>query len=362
MKHDFSLILEKASRAPKSLDEEELAALLACGDGSEEEKALFEAAYKIKVFQVERNISVRGLIEAGNICQKDCYYCGIRKSNSSVERYSLSKEKIVALAKQAKDFGFASIVIQSGEIESGKHTDFIEEVLREIAPLELGVTLSLGEQSCETLRRWREAGAARYLLRIETSNKKLYSKLHPSDHSWERRVEVLKDLGDLGYQVGTGVMIGLPGQTLNDLARDILFFGSCDADMIGMGPWIPHKDTPLKGEFDKFHALKLGLKMIAATRLYLHDINIAASTALEALAANGRVLGILAGANVIMPNITDEQYKKAYNLYDGKPGVCESALVARNLLDKKLGEIGEKILYAQRGDSLHYAKKSCCNK
>ena len=359
-------ILAKAESASGALDETELATLLSLPDESDEEKMLFDCALGIKRRIVGNKVSIRGLIEAGNICSKDCLYCGIRKSNSCVERYSLAADDIVRLAYTAKEFRYASIVIQSGEIESDAHTAFIEEVLQRIAPLDLGVTLSLGEQSQAVYRRWKEAGATRYLLRIETSNRELYSRLHPADHSWDRRVECLKSLGALGWQLGTGVMCALPGQTALDLARDIVFYRDIGADMIGMGPYIPHEATPLAADalasgYDKHHALHLGLKMIAATRLMLHDVNIAAATALQALADDGREQGILAGANVIMPNITDVRYRSAYKLYDNKPCTGESAALCRSCLDRRIAKIGEVILYCERGDSIHYAKKSRSN-
>lgn len=353
-------ILERGEARSEALTEDDLAHLVSLETGSDDEKALFSAAYRVKCRIIGKRVSIRGLIESGNICAKDCLYCGIRRSNANVERYSLTEDEIVALARQAKEFGYASIVIQSGEIESEGHTAFIENVLRRISPLELGVTLSLGEQTEEAYLRWKEAGALRYLLRIETSNPELYAKLHPADHKWERRRDCLLALGRCGYQVGTGVMIGLPGQTAHDLARDIAFFREIGAHMIGMGPWIPHRDAPLGHEpplelrSAPLETLSLGLRMIAATRLYLHDANIAAATALQALAEDGREKGILAGANVIMPNMTDTKYRRAYQLYDGKPCLGENAELCRHCLDRRLDAIGEKILYNERGDSLRY--------
>ena len=234
-------------------------------------------------------------------------------------------------------------------------------MLHRIAPLDLGVTLSLGEQSESTYARWREAGATRYLLRIETSNPRLYAAIHPADCSWERRVECLRALRRTGYQVGTGVMCALPGQTVADLARDIVFYAEIDADMIGMGPYIPHPDTPLAAKAPRMadeERLLLGLKMIAVTRLYLHDVNIAASTALQALAHDGRERGILAGANVIMPNVTDTKWRKAYTLYDGKPCLNESANACQSCLERRVASIGEHLLFGQLGDSRHFTSAS----
>lgn len=363
-KETLEAMLARAETAPRALDAASLAALLALPTGSSQEEALFAAAKRVRERYTGSGISIRGLIEAGNLCVKDCLYCGIRRSNSNVERYSLDAEEILRLAKLAKSYGYASVVLQSGEIESEAHTAFIEDVLQRMAPLDLGVTLSLGEQSEETYARWRKAGAARYLLRIESSNPALYAAIHPKGHSWQRRRDCLAALARLGYQVGTGIMTGLPGQTALDLANDIFFYDEIDADMIGMGPWIPHPDAPLAETGTPTppdERLSLALRMIAATRLHLHNINIAAATALQALADDGRERGVLAGANVIMPNITDVKYRKAYQLYKGKPCLNEDSSACRHCLDRRLASIGTTILYGQRGDSLHYAAKSSRN-
>ena len=383
MTEDIHPLLTRAAARPCALTRNELARLLSTENASELQ-ALFDAAYSLKVKYCGKRVAMRGIVEAGNVCSKDCYYCGIRKSNGNVARYQLSADEIVRLAELDAKQDYASLVIQSGEIESEAHTRFIEDVLRRIAPLNLGVTLSLGEQTEDTYRRWKAAGAARYLLRIETANPELYATLHPMGHSWERRVECLRALRRCGYQVGTGVMCGLPGQTVDDLARDVAFFAEMDVDMIGMGPYIPHPDTPMgaSGAWHltpdterkhkdmsgsnapstlapgtKHQALTLGLKMIAVTRLHLHDVNIAAATALQALAHDGRERGIRAGANVIMPNITDTKYRRSYQLYAGKPCLDENADMCRGCLERRLAALGETVDYGHRGDSLHYRKR-----
>lgn len=339
--------------------EREIVGLLA----SERAEDLFAAAYAEKIRLCGKGVSVRGLVEAGNVCAKDCLYCGIRKSNAAVKRYQLSADEIVAAAGISKAMGYRSLVIQSGEIESEAHTRFIEEVLERLRPLELGVTLSLGEQTEEVYARWRAAGATRYLLRIETSNPDLYARIHPADCSWTRRVACLRALRRTGYQVGTGVMCGLPGQTLEDLARDILFYREMDVDMIGMGPYIPAPGTPLAARVQgapsvAYDPLELGLRMIAATRLVLGDVNIAAATALQALADDGRERGVLAGANVIMPNVTDVAYRRSYQLYANKPCLDENAERSRAALDRRLAAIGEHLLYDRLGDSRHFAART----
>lgn len=357
---ELRTLLDRAAAAPRALAADDLAALLAIPSGDAPALcALYDAACAIKHRHCGRTVAMRGLVEAGNLCAKDCRYCGIRRSNANVERYALDADEIVRLAHVAADLGYASLVIQSGEIESEAHTAFIEDVLCRIAPLDLGTTLSLGEQSEETYRRWRAAGATRYLLRIETSSPALYAKLHPSTHSWQHRADCLRALRRCGYQVGTGVMCALPGQTPHDLARDIQFFADIDADMLGMGPYIPHPDTPLAAEaaasgWNPTAALTLGLNLIAVARLHLHDVNIAAATALQALAPDGRERGILAGANVLMPNITAVRYRRGYQLYANKPCLDENATLCRGCLESRLLSIGAPPSWHHRNDSPHF--------
>ena len=361
---DIDEAIRRAAGAPRALSPSELAGLLAIED-DDGMRRLFAAAHDVKVKCCGKGVAARGLVEAGNVCAKDCLYCGIRKSNAAVRRYALSADEILSAAEEAKSLGYASLVIQSGEIEGAAHARFIEDVLLRIAPLGLGVTLSLGEQTEETYARWRAAGAERYLLRIETSNPALYARLHPAECSWERRVECLRALRRTGYQVGTGVMCALPGQMLADLASDILFYADLDVDMIGMGPYIPHPDTPLAAEAAEWNAsaaLNLGLKMIAVTRLFLHDVNIAAATALQALADDGRERGVMAGANVVMPNVTSVDHRRDYRLYANKPCLDEGADLCRACLDRRLASIGEHLLYGQLGDSRHFAARQAAAK
>ena len=354
-------MIERAVRAPRALSRADLAALVSLGDPAEIERVR-AAAYSLKSRYCGRKVSMRGIVELGNVCAKDCKYCGIRKSNAKTERYSLSLDDVVAAARKNIALGYASLVMQSGEIEGESHTAFIEDCIRAIQALPggpLGITLSLGEQEESVYRRWKEAGASRYLLRIETSNRELYAAIHPGGHSWERRNACLRAIAACGYQVGTGVMIGLPGQTAADLADDIGYFAAIDADMIGMGPFLPHRDTPMgaggeaSAEF-KTRQLRLGLNMISAARLYLHDVNIAATTVLQTLAPDGRERGLLAGANVLMPNVTDVKWRKAYTLYDGKPCLDENAEACRGCLARRVASIGEELNMRGRGDSPHF--------
>jgi biotin synthase len=328
------------------------------------EEELFKAAYDTKLENVGNTVYFRGIVELSNICNKNCYYCGIRKDNKNTKRYMMSDTEIITSGKWAFDAGYGSIVLQSGEREDSFFADFIENILIRLKTLtdnKLGITLSLGEQSYETYKRWFAAGGHRYLLRIETSNRELYKKLHPENHSFDRRMDCLKTLRDTGYQVGTGVMIGLPYQSEEDLVNDIEFFKEMKIDMIGMGPYIEHIDTPLgkssrsdKEIYDK--RLKLALKMIALTRLELPDINIAATTALQGLDPFGRELGLKAGANIIMPNITPVQYRENYKLYDNKPCTDENAEDCIRCLENRIRLIGENIGYNKWGDSPHFFK------
>ncbi len=358
MAESLAAMLERAQARPRNLTVDELVRLVTVSDPGET-NLVREAAYRLKCRYSGKLVSMRGIIEIGNVCQKDCYYCGIRRSNAKLERYRLDADDIERMAEVDYRQNYASIVLQGGELESEANTLFIEECLRRIAKFNLGVTLSLGEQEESVYRRWKAAGASRYLLRVETSNPALYARLHPATHSWERRVECLRALRRAGYQVGTGVMSALPGQTAEDLARDILFFGEMDVDMIGMGPYIPHPDTPLGASAPAMpneERLRLGLNMISAARLYLHDVNIAATTALQALAHDGRERGVLAGANVMMPNVTDTAYRSRYQLYAGKPCLDENAKLCRGCLERRLAAIGESINWGRRGDSPHFLR------
>ncbi|NOY23599.1 MAG: [FeFe] hydrogenase H-cluster radical SAM maturase HydE [Acidobacteria bacterium] len=344
------------------IDRQDLIRMIA-SEKTDERQVLYDNAYRLKLEQVGKLVYFRGIIEFSNICTKNCYYCGIRRDNTAFSRFSMKEDEVLDCAKLAHDYRYGSIVLQAGERNDPDFVSFVEKVVRRIKQMSdngLGITLSLGEQSPETYRRWFEAGAHRYLIRIETSNRSLYQSLHPEDHDFDRRMACISELRKIGYQVGTGVMIGLPGQTEEDLAEDILFFKKLDVDMIGMGPYIVHHDTPMAGkspEFNPVRQLRLGLNMIAATRLALKDVNIAATTALQALDPRGRELGLQAGANIIMPNITYTRYRSSYQLYDNKPCLDENAGLCRACLSHRITGIGEDIGYNEWGDSPHFAKR-----
>jgi len=356
-------ILDKLKTSSTDTTPQEWQTLLEITDPKELQQ-LYDAAYQLKLKTVESNVYFRGIVEMSNICDKDCYYCGIRHSNKNVKRYDMSEDEVVREALWAHKNHYGSIVLQSGELQNVNFTNKIERILKRIKKEsngELGITISLGEQTEEIYRTWFEAGAHRYLLRIETSNPELYGKLHPASHSFQTRVDCLDKLRKVGYQVGTGVMIGLPGQTTADLAQDIAFFRDRDIDMIGMGPYIVHSETPLAktaGNINEEEQLNMGLKMIAVTRLVLRDINIAATTALQALHATGREMGLKAGANVIMPNLTDTSYRKGYQLYEGKPCLDENSTMCQGCLESRIASIGETIGLDQWGDSPHFIKRT----
>ena len=314
-------------RAPKNASSDELEEMLA----SEDEGLwleIFAAAREVKAKCGKAETLVRGLVETSNVCAKDCLYCGIRKGNERVLRYRIPEEEVEKCIDEARRRGYPAVAFQAGEIESEANTAYYERILGKCRGLE--VTLSLGEQTEEVYRRWKDAGAVRYLIRIETSNRELYAKIHPASCSFERRLGCIRTLKKLGYVTGSGVMIGLPGQTVEDLARDIVFYGKEGLDMVGMGPYVPAPGTPM-GNLDcnrqRSTAVELGLKMIALTRLYLHNVNIVAATALEALdPEGGRNRGIAAGANVVMPVLTPEKYRGCYDLYPGKTTALSSKL------------------------------------
>ena len=346
-------------------------------------KLIYAKAAEVKKQYVGNMVYLRGLIELSNICSKNCYYCGIRSGNKGLKRYELDEAEVMEAVDFAYKNNYASMVIQSGERIDRKFIDTISHILEEIearvtnsrqqgkanneegngAESGLGITLSLGEQSAETYQTWFDKGAKRYLLRIETSNREHYYKMHPNDkkHDFEARLDCLKTLKKIGYQVGTGVMIGLPFQTIENLADDLLFFREIDIDMCGMGPYIEHKDTPLYEFRDKLISKKdrfdLSLKMVALLRIMMKDINIAATTAMQTLDKQGREKAIKVGANVMMPNLTPVKYRESYLLYENKPCLDEEAKDCMNCLEARVYMAGDKIAFGEQGSSLHYKKR-----
>lgn len=300
---------------------------------------LFSTADKIRKKFAGDEVHLRGLIEFSNICKCNCKYCGLRFENKIVERYRLNPDEIILLAKEAVSLGYKTIVLQSGE-DKFYTKDILCEIIREIKKFDTAVTLSIGERSFEDYKAFKEAGADRYLIRIETTDKALYEKMHPN-MDFNNRVKCLKDLKTLGYEVGTGCLVGLPEQSVESLADDILFFKEIDADMIGIGPFIPHPQTPLKdaaaGNFI------LALKVMALTRIILENINIPATTAMETLNPNGRIIALQSGANVIMPNVTLKKYSDKYEIYPNKISINQDPLQCLSFIENKIMSIGRII-------------------
>lgn len=327
-------------------------------------KELYDRAYRVKVSTVGEEVYLRGLVEISNICRKNCLYCGIRRDNRSTGRYGISSEEVLRSAEFAYREGYASMVIQGGERTDRAFIDRITALLIEIKRRwPLGITLSLGEQPIEVYREWFEAGAHRYLLRIESSSRELYGRIHPVDavHSFDARVQALKDLRACGYQVGTGVMIGLPFQNAAHLADDLLFFRNMDIDMCGMGPYLEHSQTPLYRYrhllLPRAERLELSIKMVALLRLLMPDINIAATTAMQAIDPYGREKAIMAGANVLMPNLTLSEVREEYQIYESKPGVDEDAAISSSRMEQRLREMKIPIGWGRWGDSAHFGKR-----
>ena len=308
-------------------------------NNEENNKKLFEEADNVRRQNVGDEVHLRGLIEFSNICRCNCKYCGLRSSNNEIERYRIEKDKIIEIAKHASQMGYKTIVLQSGE-DAYFSSDIMIEIIKEIKKLDVALTLSLGEKTTEEYKAFKDAGADRYLIRIETTDKKLYKKMHPN-MSFENRIRCLQDLKNLGYEVGTGCLVGLPEQTIESLADDILFFKEIDADMIGIGPFIPHPNTPLKnaetGDFN------LALKVMALTRIILPDINIPATTAMETLNPNGRIIALQSGANVVMPNVTTTEYRAKYEIYPNKICINDNPDKCRNCIENKIKSIGRTI-------------------
>ena len=330
-------------------------------------QTLFTHAAKIKKQYVGNIVYFRGLIELSNICSKNCYYCGIRSGNRKPQRFLVKEDEVMQAVKFAYDHEFGSMVMQSGELTNRRFVSYVTRLLKKIKETtdnRLGVTLSMGEQPEEVYREWFDAGAHRYLLRIESSNPDLYYRIHPRNkkHDFDNRMNSLRMLRKIGYNVGTGVMIGLPFQTAGDLANDLLFFREMDIDMAGMGPYIEHKDTPLYQYKDmllpKRERFYLSLRMVALLRILMKDINIAATTAMQTLDKQGREKALKVGANIIMPNLTPQKYRGDYLLYEDKPCIDEDAIQCQKCLEARIQMVGDKIGFGQWGDSRHFATRT----
>lgn len=300
---------------------------------------LFSLADKTREEYVGDEVHLRGLIEFSNICKRQCKYCGLRCEDKYIDRYRISKEDIISYAEHAVNMGYKTIVLQSGEDEY-YNTDLMCEIIAGIKKLGVALTLSIGEKTYEEYKAFKEAGADRYLIRIETTDKTLYNQMHPN-MDFDNRVRCLENLGRLGYEVGTGCLVGLPNQTIESLADDILFFKEINADMVGIGPFIPHPHTPLKDSATG--SFTLALKVMALTRNLLKDINIPATTAMETLNPNGRIIALQSGANVVMPNVTTTEYRAKYEIYPNKICINENPDKCKGCISAKIQSIGRSV-------------------
>lgn len=316
---------------------------------------LFEKA-RIRQKETFSNVVyMRGLIEFSNICQCDCKYCGIRKSNTQAQRYRLSKEDILFCCKLGYSFGFRTFVLQSGEdpyFTDEKICDIVQTI-KQMYP-DAAITLSIGEKTRQQYQMYYDAGCDRYLLRHETASPMLYQKLHPKNQTLENRIRCLYDLKDIGYQVGAGMMLQAPYQTTDDLLDDLRFLKQLDPHMIGIGPFIPHHQTPFK-DFPQGD-LETTLFFIGVLRLMFPKANIAATTALGTIDKTGREQGILAGANVIMPNLSPTDVRGKYLLYDGKICTNDDAIMCNSCMTTKLNKIGYEVAKS-RGDYPGFLRK-----
>ncbi|WP_417168919.1 [FeFe] hydrogenase H-cluster radical SAM maturase HydE [[Clostridium] scindens] len=346
---DLKYLIDKL-KTQSSLTRDEWTALIV-GRTPELAGYLFELARKERHLHYGHDVYVRGLIEFTNYCRNDCLYCGIRKSNPHVSRYRLSEEHILDCCRIGYDLGFRTFVLQGGE--DGYYTRermvHLIERIRFRHP-DCAITLSIGEKSREDYQAFYEAGANRYLLRHETFNANHYSRLHPPSLSAAARQKCLWDLKDIGYQTGTGFMVGSPYQTPQDLAEDMLFIRELNPQMVGIGPFIPHHDTPFSNE--AVGTLELTLFMLGLLRLMLPKVLLPSTTALGTIDPKGRELGILAGANVVMPNLSPTGVRKDYALYDNKICTGDEAAECRQCLERRMESIGYRVVTA-RGDSLN---------
>ena len=311
-------------------------------------KLLAEKADKVRRRIYGNKVFIRGLIEVSNICKNDCFYCGIRASNKNCDRYRISADEIIECAREGYKLGFRTFVLQGGE--DGYFTDErVEDIIKRIKAEmpDCAVTLSLGERSKDSYQRLFDAGADRYLLRHETADSEHYGKLHPSELSLEKRMNCLCTLREIGYQVGCGFMVGSPYQTNEHIAKDLKFIEEFQPDMCGIGPFIPHKDTP----FAQFSAgtAEFTCYLLSIVRLICPEVLLPATTALGSIKAGGREEGLRAGANVVMPNLSPKSVREKYMLYNNKLSSGDEAAEAVRELDKKIRSVGYEIV-TDRGD------------
>lgn len=334
-------------------------------EGGGPDSELFKAARDILMESAGLSVFLRGIIELSNDCRKNCFYCGLRRDNRTFSRYTIPFDEVINAFESAYEKGLRSFLLQSGELLGASHIDHVERILRWVSRNLDGVrmVLSMGELPTESLQRLKKAGAHRYLLRIETSSRELYEKYHPDDglHEYDDRLRSLQMIKASGWQTGTGVLIGLPGQTAENLADDLLFMKAMDIDMCGMGPYLEHEQTPLWNRRSELSLLEkrefLTLRMISLLRILLPTANIAATTALQTLDPEGLEKGLLAGANVVMPNLTPMKYRKDYNLYQGKVQVEDTLDEVLKILANRCSAIGRVVELGNPGDPIHYTNR-----
>lgn len=332
----------------KTLSKEEFTALLHHADDQDLSEYLFRLSSKTARERFGNKIYIRGLIEFSNYCKNNCYYCGIRAANKNLERYRLTQEEILLCCEQGYGLGFRTFVLQGGEDPYFTDERFCS-IIREIKARfpDCAVTLSIGERSRQSYQAFFDAGADRFLLRHETADSGHYSRLHPENLTLENRMRCLQDLKEIGFQTGTGFMVGSPYQKPEYLAEDLLYIKKLNPQMVGIGPFLPHCDTPFRDEPPGSTALCLFL--IGMIRLMLPNALIPATTALGTADKNGREKGILAGANVVMPNLSPLRFRKQYALYNNKISTGEEAAEGLSLLKKRMEAIGYEIV-TDRGD------------
>lgn len=309
---------------------------------------LYKKAAETALEHYGNRIFVRGLIEFTNYCKNNCYYCGIRRGNKNAQRYRLTREQIETCCERGYELGFRTFVLQGGEdpwYTDEKITDLVQ-MIKNRWP-DCAVTLSVGEKSRETYQKWFDAGADRYLLRHETANPCHYGVLHPSELSAENRKQCLRNLKEIGYQTGAGIMVGSPGQTAEYIAEDLLFLYELQPEMVGIGPFIPHHETPFAGEAPG--TLEDTLFLLGLVRLILPSVLLPATTALGTIHPKGREMGVFAGANVVMPNLSPENVREKYMLYDNKICTGDEAAEAKKNLEKRMEAIGYQVV-TDRGD------------
>ena len=331
------------------LNQEEYPELLKLYKDQKTIDLLKKEAVRIQKKYFGNKIYTRGLVEFTNYCRNDCYYCGIRRSNTNAVRYRLTKEEILQCCENGHELGFRTFVLQGGEdpwFNDERMVDIIQTIKKNYP--DCAITLSIGEKSKESYRKFREAGADRYLLRHETANEEHYRYLHPENLSLSNRKQCLYDLKELGYQIGAGFMVGAPGQTMENLAEDLVFLKELNPHMVGIGPFIPHHDT----KFAKEEAgnVELTLFLLSVIRIMLPKVLLPATTALGTLDPRGREKGFQTGANVVMPNLSPVKNRKQYELYDNKICTGEEAAECRGCLSRRARSVGYEIV-KDRGDS-----------